>query len=573
MSKEVPVGEPHIFWMLVLFFSIFSEHLFAGITALEISPSSDLRSGQEVVINPTIASVPSGTVQICWGLYYDAECTSAVEDFAFLRARSEGANAVRCTMPTTAGTYYIKSELKTGKTCAAPVDTEIVTPVAVYPSDADVVLTRDGQAAAEQLNLTSAGTKRAYGAMRFSKEELNDATESAYKRYNYFVSFPFDVQVADIYGIGTVGTHWRVFFYDGKGRAEEGYFAERTDNWTMIDDTDSVLHAGQGYLLQLNSLRMAEDRTDVWTNGADIATLFFPALTTFSDWETVNETIPALGETYHCTIDLSASLGAEGDRRVKDSYWRCIGVPSFGSPSGIAGPEYLYEWDTEDNSLSVVASDGYAFKPTHAYLVQHNGEIIWTDVTKPASIVARKAETAEQEWRLELHIGDALCDKTYIRATDEATAAFDFGHDLSKELNAGKANLYTLVGYERLAANCLPASDSLVVPVGVQIAQSGEYRFAAQGSGLWLTDQTTGTRTNLADSMYTVSLEAGTYDGRFYIETGERVSTGVGEVVTVSGERLEVSGVRKELREGRMYIVREGKMYDARGIFVQKAQK
>ena len=49
--------------------------------------------------------------------------------------------------------------------------------------------------------------------------------------------------MADIYGIGTVGTDWRILYYDGKGRAEEGFFAERTDNWVMIDDTVSPLTA------------------------------------------------------------------------------------------------------------------------------------------------------------------------------------------------------------------------------------------------------------------------------------------------------------------------------------------
>lgn len=274
MKDAVSIGEPYILYLfiaafgiiktvyrrkrqlLILIAALHTGYLNAGISALDLTPGSAVRGGESVVINPTVSSAPAGTLLVCWSMFHDADCTSAV-DIAFSSSASDGLNAVQCTMPSAPGTYYIKSELKTGIICGALVDSYVVTPIVVYPSAADVVMTRDGQNAAERVDLTSASTKRAYGAMRFSKAGLNDETVSVYKRYNYFVSFPFDVQVADIYGIGTVGTHWRVYLYDGKGRAEEGFFAERTDNWKMIDDTDSVLHAGQGYLLQLNALRMA----------------------------------------------------------------------------------------------------------------------------------------------------------------------------------------------------------------------------------------------------------------------------------------------------------------------------
>ena len=583
--NAVPVGEPYILLLcaaiygiiqafrrkkrllLILFASICTGHIAAAITGLTLSPSAAVRGGERVMIAPTISAAPSGTAILCWGMYRDADCTSAV-DSAFSRATSVNRNAVQCTMPRTAGTYYIKSTLKTGKTCEASEDSYVVTPIIVYPEAADVVLTRDGQAAAERVNLTSASTKRAYGAMRFSKAGLNDDTQSAYKRYNYFVSFPFDVQVADIYGIGTVGTHWRIYFYDGKGRAEEGFFAERTDNWKMIDDTDSVLHAGQGYLLQLNSIRMAADRTDVWPNGADIATLFFPALSTFSDFTTENETIPALNEAYRCTIDLSASLGSEGDRTIKDSYWRCIGVPSFESPSGVSALDYLYAWNPEDNSLSVVSSAGYTFLPAHAYLVQHGGQIVWTEVTRPAAIVAQRTEPERQEWKIELKQGETVCDRTYVRLSDEedVTADFDFGHDLSKELNAGKANIYTMVGYERLAANCLPDSTT-TAPIGVRIAQSGEYQIYVQSNDASCTiyDSVTGVRAE----EHTVYLEAGMYEGRFAIQTGEAVSTSVQN----AAYNAQTSEVQKVMLSGRLYIVKGGKMYDLWGRFVQKSPK
>ena len=586
-SKSIPVGDCYsVFFyaflyaliktiskrkslFLVLILSILPFRAAANVTSLSITPASGIVTGASVTINPTIASVPSGKVFVCWNWFYDAACEHEVTGISFRKDKTTGKNAVTCTAPSTAGTYYLQCALHTGYVCGDWLDSYIAVPVTVHPSDADIVLTRDAQEGAERIDITDATNKKAYGAMRFSRSALEDESLSAYARFNYFISFPFDVKVDDIYGIGNVGTHWLVYYYDGKGRAQEGFFAERTDNWVMIDDTDSVLHAGQGYLLQLNSIQMANDAT--WPNGADVATLFFPALSTISDITTVNETIPALSEAYRCTIDLSASLGSEGDRRTKDSYWRCIGTPGFSSPTSVSALDYLYEWNTADNSLSVVSSDGFTFLPTHAYLVQHGGEIVWTDVTKPTGIAARKTSSAYHEWRLAISQDAQEQDRTYVRLTDDVTADFDFGRDLIKELNAGKTNIYSFVGYERLAANCLPMSDSTtIVPLGVQIAAAGTYTFSipegTNGAQVILADQVANTRTNLGLTDYTVHLDGGTYDGRFLLEIAP-VSSSTTHIEMVSSERLD--SARKVLVDGVLYIVKNGKVFDARGARIE----
>ena len=449
------------------------------------------------------------------------------------------------------------------------MESSYVFPLHVYPANADLVLEREAQASASLVNITDDDTKQAYGVMRFSRTALNNEALSPYERYNYFISFPFDVQMGKIYGIGTVGTAWRILYYDGKGRAEEGFFAERTDNWVMIDDTDSVLHAGQGYLLQLNALQMAADKEAIWTDGADIATLYFPALSSISSIGTTDVTLPELGSAYACTIDLSASLGDEGDRRTKDSYWRCIGVPSFTSPSGIDNLPYLYTWNKNDNSLTVVSSTGFAFKPMQAYLVQNGDAITWRNVNKPASIVARQQESSFEEIPLELLHDTTLCDRTFVRLTDETrvTNAFDFGRDLIKELNAGKANIYTMVGYERLAANCLPTSEqTMLVPVGIRIEEDGTYTFAMpKGShdlNIVLIDNVSNTRTNLCQTDYSVALVAGQYDARFALEIG----TGQDSPTAIERIRQEPNAKsQKFLFNGQFFILFNDKLYSIFG--------
>ena len=317
---------------------------------------------------------------------------------------------------------------------------------------------------------------------------------------------------------------------------------------------------------------MAADNEAIWIDGTDIATLYFPALSAISSIGTTDVTLPELGSAYACTINLSASLGDEGDRRTKDSYWRCIGVPSFTSPSGIDNMPYLYTWNKNDNSLSVVSSAGFAFEPMQAYLIQNGDAITWKDVTKPASIVARHQETSFEEIPIELLHNEALCDRTFVRITDETrvTNGFDFGRDLIKELNADKANIYTMVGYERLAANCLPTSEqTILVPVGVQIEEEGIYTFTMpEGSHnirIMLVDKLTNTRTDLSQTDYSVALAAGQYDARFALE----LSLSQDSPTSIEREHSSLSSkMHKVLLNGHIYILHHDKLYSIFGQII-----
>ena len=226
----------------------------------------------------------------------------------------------------------------------------------------------------------------------------------------------------------------------------------------------------------------------------------------------------------------------------------------------------------------MISSNTFTFQPMHAYLVQNKNAIIWTSVAKPvAAIVARKGLGTNEtyEFRLEISQSTTLHDQTYIRLTnqDGVTANFDFGQDLSKELNSGKNNIYTFIGYEKAAANSLSLSNQTTqVAVGVQIAEDGNYTFAipdgTNGIGVTLIDNETGTRTNLSAIDYNVNLSAGTYDNRFTLEISavDQTPTNIEESTS---EEAKTAGARKLLIDGVLYIVRDGKIYDARGVRIE----
>lgn len=525
-----------------------------------------------------------------------------------------------------AQTIRVVYDFKTDRLIAAWVPSEETIENETKTVNADIMLIREHQGQGHQINLKGSGSiktnKTVYGVLRFNRWTLNNKStvntgttenpvhavlpvgeqKSQYERFNYMISFPFDVKVGEIFGFGTIGRHYRIYYYDGLGRAKEGFFAERgDDNWRMIDDTDSILHANQGYLLQLNYIRMADDNTATWPQkNMNEVELYFPAMNEINTIQLEDVEIPALGDAYKCTINLKPIYEERGDpkadeadRRVKDSYWRCIGVPGFTSYEANAGTwenfnwkaetdslPYLYEWHMENNKLSVVSSTTFTFKPMHAYLIQNGKSFTWESVAVPSasSVVARRQAPASEdnyyEFYLEMQNGEQALDHTYVRLTDKEniTADFDFGQDLSKELNSG-ANIFTKVGYERLAANNLPLSEqTTIVPVGVKIAEEGNYTFAmpegTHGIGVTLVDNETGDRTNLSLFDYSVNLTKGDYDNRFILEISpiQQMPT---DIDNVQGESAQSEKARKVMIDGILYIVKDGVVFDARGSRVK----
>lgn len=480
--------------------------------------------------------------------------------------------------------------------------------------NADVMIVREHQGAAQNIVLNGhslATNSTIYGVMRFNRYTLNNYSTAAghaalpvneqlsiRERNHYYISFPFEVNVSDIFGFGTYGTHWVLQYYDGADRAAKGLWSDPgMTYWKYVPPT-GTLNANEGYLLALSPSQMAYDKTgegEVWHNGKEEVELYFPASNSSATISTDDITVPALDEAeYKCTINRGD--GTDGDRRIADSYWRCIGVPSFANyasaledgsktfawilPADYTSGDihFLYEINWTDYSLRPVAGSSYSFKAMHSYMVQNNSEIVWNNVSAYHRSPVRRRNLGHinnYEFRFVLSQNNTDQDQTFIRMTDDegVTASFEFNHDMSKELYSTKAQIYTFIDSEKAAANSLPISSQMtVVPVGVQIAADGEYTFSmpdgTSGVGVTLVDGETGVRTSLSALDYSVNLAAGTYDSRFTLEISAIDQTPT-EIENVTGDRSQGTGVRKVLINGVLYIVKDGKIYDARGVRVE----
>ena len=106
--------------------------------------------------------------------------------------------------------------------------------------------------------------------------------------------------------------------------------------------------------------------------------------------------------------------------------------------------------------------------------------------------------------------------------------------------------------------------EKAIVPVGVRIATAGEYTFrmpdGTDGIAVTLVDNATGTHTNMLMSEYTVTLNAGTIENRFYLVVDpDRTATSVENI----GE--EAKGVEKFLIDGKLFIRTADGIFDAKG--------
>ena len=407
------------------------------------------------------------------------------------------------------------------------------------------------------------GIETVNSVITFHKEMLTNNTLSVQERALYWISFPYNVNLNDAFGFGEYGTNWIIEYYDGAERAEKGCWIEDT-YWKYIEEPQDVtLEAGVGYVLALDLSTLGES-SPIY-NGSEQISLYFPAA---DDIATITGGITSTHVPTHlCEINRPTD---DGDRRIKDSNWNIIGVPSFANvhnfTTQVGDINFYYQWDPATDTYS--AQPAATFQTMHAYMVQFAGTIDWGAKTavSPAAIAARRNAASKDQYtlRLVLQQEGKDQDQTFIRLLAEgATNEFDMNVDLSKIINRG-ANIYSLIGKEEAAANVLPIEES-IIPIGVDIAKTGTYTFAmpdgTDGITAILIDYETQTEHNLLTTEYTVDLNKGISNKRFaLIVDPQQTATEIGHPhINASDD------VHKYIINGQLFIQSGGNTYDIQG--------
>ena len=459
---------------------------------------------------------------------------------------------------------------------------------------ADMMIIRRNQDPAEQLNFDPttrqlSGVGTAYAVMTFDKYFLNNKDKitgnalaqadekSENERKFYWISFPFDVKLSDVFGFGEYGDQWIMQYYDGAARAQNGYWIDSPTFWKYITNKNYVLQAGQGYVLCLNLNKMGFTST-VFANTTEVS-LYFPSaspLNVITGELPTAVTVPA----HECTIE-------RDNRNIYDSNWNLIGVPGFADITDVSIGDthhknyneeiqadcvsFYYKYLPATNKYDATNKTG-TFQTMFAYMVQFAGTINWQAKTMPAQLAARRTGSMPSQYDLRLEVAHGeQTDQTFVQLKEEdATAEFDMNVDMTKIFNSGM-NIYTLTGSNaiQVAGNTLPM-EKATVPVGVRVATAGEYTFrmpdGTDGISVFLIDNQTGAQTNMLMDEYTVTLDAGTCENRFYLAVDpDRTATSVEDIGEEAKGEEAKDQIKKFLIDGQLFIRTADGIFDAKG--------
>ena len=455
----------------------------------------------------------------------------------------------------------------------------------------NVMLVRNGQRAATQITfgdgISITEAKKVIGVMEFKYNDMvgkmSSWNSTAYQNCMYYFSFPFDVKVSDIFGVGDMGSDWRIQKYNGAKRAEIGWFADTETFWEDLT-MDSTMHAYEGYSLLLNRINFNNGSSDVWSNitsGGSVY-LYFPSKNaTVGTIDSTEQTIKV--PSHVCTIDrdfaqdMALPKAERRNHKYTDSNWNMLGSALFQNKTGatitadvVDGKtlNYIYAWNSSDNTLAAQATLGtsFTFNAMHAYLVQFAGTVVFQGASIHPSVAARRIEEKKNYMiELEFSKGETFAGRAYVELRENAVDSFLLNEDMYMLKNSKTADVYTYAGGYDLAANVMTVGNH-IVPVGVNVKSAGDYTFSMPSnfSGeVILVDTYNNTRTNLAIEDYVVPLNKGTIDDRFKLEINiNKVPTAIDGVEDGS---LKDGKAHKFIENGAMYILRDGKVFDAQG--------
>ena len=489
--------------------------------------------------------------------------------------------------------------------------------------NSDVLFVRKENEDVPQINLSGNGEKRSLESMFFAMELHRDKRKdnndnTILQEEQYFFTLPFNSIVGSISGVPGYMQTWGIQRYRGDLRAEKGWFLETPTFWEWMSLTDT-LYAGEGYLLVFDKQAAQWEEIEVDKYDAEghitgekekisMMRLYFPSITSGFDLKQQSEEHLTVTYPDHtCTITYK-------DRYKQDSNWKVIGTTSY-SNAGIASytkdtdPGYE-EWKPEEDTIHVDVPDDYegwsapmfrysyryewtngkfnyyytpedgkeaTYKSFYGYMVQFAGTIKWQPImseTVPEGIAARRYVPANERTsfttRLELANADGeKQDQTFVALDEKATTTFDQNKDLNKVMNSHKANIYTLSEGIPFAGNTLPM-EKATVPVGVRTATAGEYTFrmpdGTDGISVTLVDNVTGTHTDMLMDEYTITLDAGTIETRFYLVVDpDRTATSVENVGEEAKGEEAKDQIKKFLIDGKLFIRTADGIFDAKG--------
>ncbi|MCQ2076938.1 MAG: hypothetical protein MJZ20_07915 [Bacteroidaceae bacterium] len=472
-------------------------------------------------------------------------------------------------------------------------DGETITETIDLHSDLLWIRTQQGNATPINFSNTDVQIEnihKIYGVLEFRKDSMTNLldnqkqrvplTNTSYNRINYWISFPFDVRVSEIFGVDGYGEKWVIQYYNGEKRAEIGWFADTPTFWEWLD-LDDIMYAGKGYTLNIDPEYFDEPSDDIWKNVDSKVAFYFPSAANYNVNVIKQQEVTTKIPDHAYPRSVIFANDPNKDHKNTDSYWNIIGTPAFqpttiSTASGVQGPKAIYVWKQGDgnggNGYNIQETMiGFTFQPMRSYIVQYGGNVTWNSVSSIVKAQAPYAYADQKNYMvdLEFYFGEQR-DHTYINLSDNATKGFKLNEDVVKMTNSGEPNIYSYAeGYD-VAYNEVPMANQ-TINLGVIARKNGSYTFAMpkdfSGKAI-LIDLESGEATDLNLSDYTVDLDKGTYNNRFQLllEVEAKAPTAIDNA---KGEWSVDGKTKKLFINDNIYLINAGRIYNASGTKVR----
>lgn len=335
-------------------------------------------------------------------------------------------------------------------------------------------------------------------------------------RYWYPFSLPYNCDISEISALngkslGKYGTDWCIKYYDGEQRQKDGTSAaigQVSQYWEKLGESD-MLEAYKGYIIGLycptadtahqKSVNFAPARQIVYTETDASKTTYV------HNWPDNLEAAEA--EARHHGWNFTGSpyislfgVNERGDGLFNDQL-------KMGYTDELTGAQldkkhvYLSIPDGKDTrTYTQVLASATTVKPFTAYFVQtidptdgmgHTLQLTYQKARRTfpveesnPTLAPRRAAERDAVLFAEINLTDNaaggqdtyLRDNTGVLVSDRFSAGYEIGDDLTKMYAAaGKPQLYTMAGNEKMAYNALPDGLAHNLPLGIYVPKAGEY--------------------------------------------------------------------------------------------------
>lgn len=368
----------------------------------------------------------------------------------------------------------------------------------------------------------------------------------------YFISLPFDMDVSRI-TFDRSDVQYAIRYYDGAGRAANG----KSGNWKNVDRT-GIIPAGTGFIYQTN--------IDAWA--------YFFAADTENKYGTLR------------TTEFNKTLAVNASETASNKGWNLVGNPyqCYYNSRCLNFTAPITVWNGSTYAAFSLTDDDYAIRPNEAFFVQCPNEE-YNTISFPlqgrqlTSVIesqnAVKALAPEKRTRqvVNLTVSDGEWeDQTRVVLNEKASMAYETSCDASKfiSMDGSVPQLYTIDEEGTwYAINERPMGEGMIA-LGFYAGLDGVYTISVtrcDAERVFITDNQTGETTEITNSAYTFSAQAGTDNTRFTLTFVANTPTAIqtidqagnspkADVYSVDGKFLGNDASR--LGAG-VYVIRHGK--------------